>query len=182
MILNIHGYGSNGENTKFIWLKANVTGHEIISPTIDYDREMPEEIFARLAALIKDADASGTFIVGTSLGGSYAARLHAARPDITTILVNPSLMPFVTLRKYDVPMAALRRYFEHFEPTFEHFTSGRPDERLHVIYGDADEVIAHDAITLPLLPDGVNTYRIEGGDHRMPVEGKFAETMKKIIN
>lgn len=181
MILNIHGYGSNGHNSKYEWISANVKGRELVSPTNDYDHRTPASILTELSALIEDADPREARIVGTSLGGFFAACLHVMRPEITTILVNPSLMPFVTMRKYDVPNEARLLYFERFKPIFERFASGDRDDRLHVIYGDADEVIAHDSLTLPLLPEGARTYRIEGGDHRMPVVGKFAQILAELL-
>lgn len=181
MILNIHGYGSCGENSKYAWLAANVRGHEIVSPTIDYDREAPADVVAKLASMLDGSDAQSTYIVGSSLGGFFASCVHAKRPEITTILVNPALMPFVTMRKLDVPKFARKMFFDEFKKVYDVWSTCDRDDRLHVIWGDKDEVIAHGEITLPILPDEAKTYKIAGGAHGMPVDGAFADAMRSII-
>lgn len=181
MILNIHGYMSSGRNSKYEWLAANAAGHEIVSPTIDYDRREPGDILRELGSSLVGADDETTYIVGMSLGGFFASLLHASRPRVRTILINPCLLPFLMMRRLGAPDAAMRMYFELFRGLFERATSGEPDERLHVICGDADEDIDHGELTLPILPKGARAYTIEGGAHRMPVAGKFAEIMRELI-
>ena len=92
-ILNIHGYGGNPHNAAYAALQAN-NWTNIISPAIDYDAESPENILGKLRYII--ADKRIELIVGTSLGGFFAAVLSAEK-NLPVMLVNPCLMPFLHL-------------------------------------------------------------------------------------
>jgi len=48
MIVNIHGLGSNGANSKYEWLAANIPEHDIYSPTFDYMHEKPQQVLNHL--------------------------------------------------------------------------------------------------------------------------------------
>lgn len=92
-ILNIHGYGGNPHNAAYAALQAN-NCVDIIAPAIDYDAESPENILGKLRYII--ADKRIELIVGTSLGGFFAAVL-SAKTNLPVILVNSCLMPFLHL-------------------------------------------------------------------------------------
>lgn len=92
-ILNIHGYGGSPHNAAYAALQAN-NCVDIIAPAIDYDAESPENILGKLQYVI--ADKRIELIVGTSLGGFYAAILSAER-NLPVMLVNPCLLPFLHL-------------------------------------------------------------------------------------
>lgn len=86
-ILNIHGFGGSPYNSAYSALQAN-NYTDIISPSIDYNAETPENIMAKLRNII--ADNGIDLIVGTSLGGFFGAVLSAEK-NIPVILVNPCL-------------------------------------------------------------------------------------------
>lgn len=93
-ILNIHGYKGSSENCAFSALSR--LGCEIVSPKLDYDAVSPEEVITELRDILSTEDIE--LIVGTSLGGFYAAVL-AAETGLPVLLVNPCLMPFYHLPK-----------------------------------------------------------------------------------
>lgn len=72
-ILNIHGYHGSPKNSAYQALEA--LGCEIIAPALDYDNVSPEHIFANLKFIL--VNKRPDIIVGTSLGGFYAAVLSA---------------------------------------------------------------------------------------------------------
>lgn len=66
----------------------------MVSPQNDYDAVSPREMVVKLKKLA--ADESIGLIVGTSLGGFYAAVL-SAETGLPALLVNPCLMAFYHL-------------------------------------------------------------------------------------
>ena len=90
-ILNIHGYHGSPKNSVYTALHE-IGCENIISPSIDYDSEEPSNIIGTLNMLRVQYKAD--MIIGTSLGGFYAAVL-SARHDLPVMLVNPCLTPFL---------------------------------------------------------------------------------------
>lgn len=93
-ILNIHGYKGSSCNSVYTALKN--LDCEVISPEIDYDAKPPERVLEELHRLIDENHVD--VVVGTSLGGFYAAVL-SAQLNLPVILVNPCLMPFIYLSR-----------------------------------------------------------------------------------
>lgn len=90
-ILNVHGYHGSPKNSAYSALHE-IGFENIISPSIDYDSEEPSNIIGTLNMLRVQYKAD--MIVGTNLGGFYAAVL-SARHDLPVMLVNPCLTPFL---------------------------------------------------------------------------------------
>lgn len=93
-ILNIHGYKGNAHNSAYAALEALGYNGDIVSPQLDYDTTRPEKVLEILHQQI--AENKVNIIVGTSLGGFFAAVL-SAQLNLPVILVNPCLMPFIYL-------------------------------------------------------------------------------------
>ncbi len=113
MILYIHGFASCGNSNKTQLLRESFDG--VLCPDIPVD---PDEAISFLHRLILDNDVE--LIIGSSLGGFYAAHL-AERFQIKAVLLNPSTQPFITL----VPYVGTNKFFcsgETFEWTKEHIT------------------------------------------------------------
>lgn len=162
MILNIHGYKGNSENTMYHILKELFPDVRIVSPQIDYDKELPEDIV--FALHINDLPFFSSFndmemqderidmVVGTGLGGFFATALSCRLfkmfcSPIPTILFNPCLLPWRDLPKIG------------FEGTVEPFETEYPtmfakicrttiyDQWAHnacIITGRYDKVIDHE--------------------------------------
>ncbi len=113
MILYIHGFASCGDSNKTRLLKEHF--NNVISPDVPVD---PDEAISFLQKTIVDNDVS--LIIGSSLGGFYAAYL-AEKFQIKAVLLNPSTQPFLTL----APYVGTNEFFcsgETFQWTKEHIT------------------------------------------------------------
>ena len=92
MILYIHGFASCGNSNKTKLLKQHFD--DVLAPDVPID---PDEAISFLQKLIVDNEVD--LIIGSSLGGFYAAHL-AEKFQIKTVLLNPSTQPFITLAPY----------------------------------------------------------------------------------
>lgn len=167
-ILNIHGYKGSAENSACFALKE--LGFEVISPQLDYDSENPEKILDNLKKILTEN--TPDYIVGTSLGGFFTLLL-SVECNIPVVLVNPCLMPFITLSEIDYCGDAGR-----FIKLFGRFEEIR-QENICAIIGGKDEVIDyHNSLTRKLIknctviPDG----RHSGGT--LPLKDFFSDKIK----
>lgn len=113
MILYIHGFASCGDSNKSRLLTQHF--EKVLSPNVPVD---PDKAISFLQKLIIDNEV--TLIIGSSLGGFYAA-YFAEKFQIKTVLINPSTQPFITL----APYVGTNEFFcsgEKFEWTREHIT------------------------------------------------------------
>jgi predicted esterase YcpF (UPF0227 family) len=184
MIINIHGFTGNGDNSKYKWLAANIRNREFFSPTIDYRERSPESILRQLQAralsyLEENArGAPGLHILGSSLGAFFARCLGLLLPEATTVLINPALAPFLTLSEHLDRKAYLALFAKFAYPDDD---AGAGD-RLHVIIGDSDELIDHEKMTKPLLPpDFKHLYVVRGGTHRLEPTPEVGDILKSVF-
>lgn len=162
-ILNIHGYHETPNNFAAVALKK--LGHEIVSmKPIDYDSENPQIIIDRLSNLLSEN--SPDVIVGTSIGGFFAAVL-SARNDLPVILVNPCIIPELN--------ESLSLFWELADLNLYNVST---------IVGEKDEIIDHSKITKAFLYN--QRYKIiPNGKHSgatLPLEEFFKETIEHINN
>lgn len=98
-IIYLHGFGSNNQTEKVGFLKEAFPGHRVIAPNI------PAHALDAYLAIDKfieqelERTAGQVILVGTSLGGFWA-RMFAAKFNLESIAMNPSLNPAVTLKRY----------------------------------------------------------------------------------
>ncbi|MCM1506241.1 MAG: hypothetical protein NC177_03770 [Ruminococcus flavefaciens] len=168
-ILNIHGYTGSAENSACSVLRK--LGYEVISPQLDYDSMLPEDILDTLGRQITENNIG--CIVGTSLGGFFGAVL-SARLSVPVILVNPCLMPFVTLPRLNFE-GNIRPYIILFSEIANMDISGTS-----TIIGGRDDVIDYHDFTENLLrnkdfrivPDGIHS------GATLPLEQYFKEVLR----
>lgn len=168
-ILNIHGYMGSSEN--FACSVLRKMGYDVISPSLDYDSMSPENVLDILSQQITDNNV--TYIVGTSLGGFFGAIL-SARLDIPVILVNPCLIPFLTLSRLDFK-GDIRPYVRLCAETADIDIS-----KTSTIIGGNDDVIEYHDFTENLLrnerflviPDGKHS------GSTLPLESYFGSIFK----
>lgn len=181
MITNIHGFGSNGRNNKYVWLKKNYTD-DIFSPTFDYKKDNPLNILNHLYNKIK-LNKNKNYVIASSIGGFFGYIIHVIDPAVTTILLNPSLLPFINLmNKYNVDYHIVKTYARLFGEYFYDydFEYGFYDS-LHVIYNPNDHIIDHHKTTLAALPHSFsNIYKVKA-PHSMPIKGEVERIIKKLI-
>ena len=176
MIINIHGLDSSGANSKYEWLRHNAASHEIWSPNIDYRTSAPAEILDFLTSRIPDKNGD-MYMVGSSMGGFFARIINQMYPDVTAILINPSLTPFIGLRGEIDCKAYIELAAGHA------FSDDAAWRNLHVIVGDADERIDHGRVTVQMLPPDFDAiYWIKGGTHQMSVfSPEIDSVLRKIL-
>ena len=153
MIVNIHGFESSGENSKYKWLKENYSC-EIYSPTFDYRNTNPRIVLKtlrdKITAVQRADTAEPVCIVGSSLGGFFANILNVIFPNARTVMLNPSLLPFLTLgKKHTRYLRVIRKEYASLvaEYVYEHPSY----DNVMVLLSDEDEEINHDVLTLPML-------------------------------
>ncbi len=93
MLLYIHGFRTTVQSHKADLLKKYFKDSILIA---DF-RVSPDNAIEDLEALIQTHPITG--IIASSLGGFYAAYL-SERHNIKTVLINPSIAPYKTTRRY----------------------------------------------------------------------------------
>lgn len=98
MIIYLHGFNSSGNSAKGQFLKDNLPGIPVLTPTYHHD---PEIAIAFLEQLMRQnlRESQHLMLVGSSLGGFYAQYL-AHQFNSKAVLINPALMPLTTLHDY----------------------------------------------------------------------------------
>ena len=168
-ILNIHGYHGSPKNSAYQALEA--LGCEIIAPALDYDNTPPEHIFANLKFIL--VNKRPDIIVGTSLGGFYAAALSLRR-DHPVMLVNPFLMSFLTFDGDVRPRRDIKQLIGLFG-----LLSQIDLSNVSCIVGDNDELLGDHKFTEELLGNA-RFRRVPGGGHSgytLPLKEYFAEML-----
>ena len=176
MIINIHGLGSTGENSKYEWLKENAPGHEIWSPTIKYEYTNAHDVLNLIIENIPD-ERTGVYVVGNSLGGFFARIVNQIFQNVTAILINPALAPFIGLRG----VLDCQGYLELAARYL--YSDDNNWRNVHVIAGDSDELIDHGQMTVKMLPPGFDSLHwIQEGTHQMPVSSpEISDILKDIL-
>ena len=168
-ILNIHGYHGSQKNSAYTALSE--LGCDLISPSIDYDETSPENILGQLRYIL--ADRRPDVVVGTSLGGFFAAVLSAEH-DLPAILVNPCLMPF-----YHLPKLGFEGDVIDFIAPFGSL-SELDRSLVSCIVGDADEVLGDHSFT-EMLTRNSRFRRVPNGKHSgasLPLAEYFDEVLR----
>ena len=93
MILYIHGFRTTHNSYKANLLKSQYS-QKIISSDHSH---IPNKAINDLEKIIEEKNVSG--IIASSIGGYYATYL-SDKYNLKTVLINPSVMPYETTRKY----------------------------------------------------------------------------------
>lgn len=174
-ILNIHGYGGSSENAAFSALMQ--CGYEVVSPQLDYDVKPPDVIRHELLHLFLAEQCQA--VVGTSLGGFFAAQLCAMQM-CKTVLVNPCLIPAATLPN----LTAISREMLLLYSDLMQMLRTADTSLMTAILGEEDEVVEHHAFTRIFLGDE-RCILIPGGKHSgatLPLETLFKSHKDEFFN
>jgi uncharacterized protein len=158
-----HGFGSHFDpaKDKVAILASLAPVHGI---TVDYTRP-PAEVFAHYAAFLQDGRA--TLIVGTSMGGFFAAWL-GSELGLPFLAINPAIAPALSLRKhvghgtthFGTPFYLGREVVEAYEEL-----PFRLDGHGEIALDLADEVIDAKA-TIAFVNETLPVRTFDGGSHR----------------
>ncbi|MDE2420897.1 MAG: hypothetical protein KGO49_06930 [Gammaproteobacteria bacterium] len=161
-VIYIHGFGSDKESSKFIALKERLDQKYFVVDIVEADyalatRRDIEYKFSQVIA--KFLGYPTPIIVGHSLGG-YWARVLSVNQFFPALLVNPSMMPWDTL-KDKIPV---REY--KLPPTSKiDLASGKSTEYVYIELGD-EIVDQQSQIDAGLFGNSVLT-TVLGGHHRI---------------
>ncbi len=92
-ILNLHGFMGKADNRTYSALCKLMPKEDIVSPSLDFMNESPQELLEKLTTKIEDEHIN--IVIGQSLGGFYALPL-AISFGIPCILTNPCFFPAET--------------------------------------------------------------------------------------
>ena len=93
MILYIHGFRTTNNSYKAQLLKAHY-GDKLIASDHSF---IPQQAIKDLEKIIEEQSITG--IIASSLGGYYATYL-SQKYNLKTVLINPSVSPYITTKKY----------------------------------------------------------------------------------
>lgn len=174
-LLNLHGYGGSRENTAFQVLTE--CGYEVVSPQLDYDAKSPDLLRHELLMIYRAERCNA--VVGTSLGGFFAAQL-CAMTQCRAVLINPCILPFVTLPK--LTECSPERLMLYYDLT--QTLRGIDRKQVHVIIGEEDEVIDYHLFTRSFFGEE-QCIRVSGGKHSgatLPLKTIFTEFGNKFFH
>ena len=150
MIINLHGFKSQGNNSKYKILLKHFDKELIYSPTLPVSPKETVELINNF--LIKNQKYPNIFI-GTSLGGFFAYYLFN-KHDSPAHLINPSLKPWLNLSQ-QIGLHTRYDSNESFEWKSEYLqelidlnslicVKENLDINLNFYLGKNDEIINHD--------------------------------------
>lgn len=180
-LMYIHGYGSTGQALKAKTLQQMFPDAILLSPTLDYDRLAPREVFDQLREII--VDEKPEMIVGSSTGGYYALCctqfypgpvwcINPVRDILDTIdrLFPPSGQPTPALRERRAQYEAFdREVFQQLHPA---------DGQLHFALSTDDELLGDHR---PLLDRFPNYEKVIWKDHCGHRFFRFAELKETLV-
>jgi predicted esterase YcpF (UPF0227 family) len=133
-ILFFHGYGSSSVSSGTAnTLRTQFGASNVIAPSYDYNNAaVARNQLSKVVAeeLKKDPE---LMLVGTSLGGFWA-NFFCEKYNLKTVLVNPSLDPYYSLKKY--PDA-------DFDSYKDFYTEDTPFKHKIIILGEKDDIIPY---------------------------------------
>ena len=161
IIVYFHGYGSSVLTDKVDMLKT-IPNTEVYAYPANID---PSIAVIEVAAAIDDMllddvanDINITFI-GTSLGAWLASKM-GEKYGVKTILINPSVTPNITLKRYGVSDEICAKYDSPIYPK----TTDR------VIFAEHDDVIDNVPFRNFLIDNGFDVTIVPDADHRFAGE------------
>ncbi len=182
MIIYIHGFGGSGEGSKARAFREyfRSIGIPFIAPSLSY---VPDLAIATLEELIRSYD-HNVMLIGSSLGGYYSIYL-AHKYDVRSVLLNPSIYPFDTLRRSlgDAPNFYDNSSFEWNDAHIEMLTKYRIEnpspKNFLLLLQKGDELLDYREALAYL--EGAETVMDEGGNHSFEgIERYFVYISKKF--
>ncbi|WP_428738815.1 YqiA/YcfP family alpha/beta fold hydrolase [Sulfurimonas sp.] len=97
MVLYIHGFGSSGQGAKAKLFREHFKdrGEKFLAPSLSFIPELAISTLEEIIEMCKDEE---IVLMGSSLGGYYAIYL-SQKYNLKTVLINPSIKPYETLKK-----------------------------------------------------------------------------------
>ncbi|ETX09411.1 hypothetical protein MUS1_08905 [Marinomonas ushuaiensis DSM 15871] len=184
-LLYIHGFNSSESSHKATLLgeaaKQIGQANAVISPRLSWQ---PAMAIKQLEAIIEEKQSQGITLIGSSLGGFYAAYL-AEKYHLNAILVNPAVQAPVLLKDHLGPQT--NPYTdEEYELTLAHMKElevlvvTEPAPALYwLMLQEGDEVLDYRE-ALKAFPQTNRLTHEQGGDHRFIEFERFTEEILRF--
>ena len=173
-LLYLHGFRSSPQSMKARLMAARIEReHPAVTWTCPQLPPSPAAAMALMRELTADWPRTSMAVVGSSLGGCYAAQLAAETGCARLVLINPSVHPARSLARYigeqshwHDPQQNFRFGPEHIEElrAIENFELARP-ERCLLIAAQGDEVL--DWREMVARFPGARLRLVRGSDHAL---------------
>ena len=185
VLLYIHGFNSSELSHKATVLneaaKKNGVSGAVISPRLSWQ---PAQAIQQLSAIIEANRAKGITLIGSSLGGFYAAYL-AEKYHLKAILVNPAVQAPSLLKDYLGPQ--INPYTdEKYELTGVHMAEleelvvTKPTAEYYwLMIQEGDEVLDYRE-ALKAFPQTARITHEENGDHSFTEFERFSEDILRF--
>jgi len=183
MLVYLHGFNSSPASHKARLLKYRLEAMgraaELSCPALP---DRPARAIALVDAQLARVPAQDVTLVGSSLGGYYAAHL-AEKFGVRAVLVNPAIRPYEGLRAYIGPQRNLYTG-EPYDLTQQHLDELRaidvPQptrmERYYLMVTTGDEVLDYRAAVAKYA--GAKQLIVDGSDHGF---ADFADYLDSVL-
>ena len=137
-----------------------------------YDNENPKIAYEQIQKQLKNIISEQSLIIGQSLGGFWA-EIFGIKYGVKTILINPSIEPNISLKKYDLSSENLENYLKFKE-------NKSLSEKFSIILSSRDEVVDKK----PVLEkyNGKTKFIYIDENHQIENLEPIFEEIKKIMN
>lgn len=172
VIIYFHGYKSDGNSRTAEIIRQIFTNYHIISPS--YNTANADEAFEQLSKIIDEGCkiCDCIYLIGNSLGGFWA-NFFSDRYKIKTLLINPSLDPVNSLKKYgDVNCETYNKYYLQKVDGI----------RKVVILGKNDETIPFESFLKEFENKKYIIHLNENMGHRVESKEQILPGMYELIN
>lgn len=187
MIVYLHGFASSSYSSKAQKFKEYFSKLDrFVSPNLTHIPKLAIYNAQELIKIFIAEKSEPVHLMGSSLGGYYAAYL-ANKYNLKAVLINPSVYPYETLKKFS--QADCRSYFDDsaFEFTQEHadnlhdyqVESYENINNFLVCLQTGDEVLDYREAQKKL--NGANFIIDEGGDHSFSDIEKHFEKIANFL-
>lgn len=189
MIIYLHGFASSSYSSKAQKFKEYFSKLDrFVSPNLTHIPKLAVYNAEELIKIFLAENKEEVILMGSSLGGYYASYL-ANKYNLKAVLINPSVYPFETLKKFS--QSDCRSYFDNsaFEFTQEHAESlydyqvqtYRDIKKFLVCLQTGDEVLDYREAEQKL--SGAEFIIDKGGDHSfLDIEKHFEKIEKFLFN
>jgi hypothetical protein len=183
--LNVHGFGSTGDNTKAAALRNHFPDNELISPDFPMDPFGCMELLEKTINKYADRE---LVLQGSSMGGFYSLLAHI-RFGVKVLMINPALNPSVLLLdhigevenyKTGEKGVVTHDHVQVFEKLEDEIMQGKTDpSKLMALLGEEDEVLDQKVMKKILDAKGVN-YLCFHDNHHFDAYDILLEEDKRI--
>lgn len=169
-IVYLHGYGSSPESETAKAIKLAFPDEDFFCPHIDHSDD-PLDNYIKMCKLGFDLVEKDSIIIGSSAGGFWADLIGSSF-RIKTILINPSLLPSINFRKYNLQ----EEYYRDYE-FLESLTKTASRHHIVTFVGENDDVVPLSHIQTHYK----NPIVLKGEGHRLNDLSQIIDMIKSMI-